>query len=53
MRSCNSYPAFTASVTTTERNRITQAGFSAFVSKPINVKEFLATVKRMLGVIGP
>jgi two-component system cell cycle response regulator DivK len=40
--------AFTASVTPTDRNRITQAGFSGFVSKPIQLKEFLATVKRML-----
>ena len=39
--------AFTASVTPTDRNRITQAGFSGFVSKPIELKEFLATVKRM------
>jgi two-component system cell cycle response regulator DivK len=41
--------AFTASVTPTDRNRITQAGFSGFVSKPINLKEFLATIKRMVG----
>jgi len=40
--------AFTASVTPTDRNRITQAGFSAFVSKPIELKQFLATVKRMV-----
>jgi two-component system cell cycle response regulator DivK len=40
--------AFTASVTPTDRNRITQAGFSGFLSKPINIKEFLATVKRMV-----
>ncbi|HMC16753.1 MAG TPA: response regulator [Albitalea sp.] len=40
--------AFTASVTPTDRNRITQAGFSAFVSKPIDLKQFLATVKRMV-----
>jgi two-component system cell cycle response regulator DivK len=41
--------AFTASVTPTDRNRITQAGFSGFVSKPIELKQFLATIKRMLG----
>jgi len=40
--------AFTASVTPSDRNRITQAGFSAFVSKPIDLKQFLATVKRMV-----
>jgi two-component system cell cycle response regulator DivK len=40
--------AFTASVTPTDRNRITQAGFSGFLSKPINLKEFLATIQRML-----
>ncbi len=40
--------AFTASVTPSDRNRITQAGFSGFLAKPINLKEFLATVKRML-----
>ena len=44
--------AFTASVTPTDRNRITQAGFSGFVSKPIELKQFLATIKRMLGA-GP
>jgi two-component system cell cycle response regulator DivK len=40
--------AFTASVTPSDRNRITQAGFNAFVSKPIELKAFLATVKQML-----
>ena len=40
--------AFTASVTPSDRNRITAAGFNAFVSKPLELKEFLATVKRML-----
>jgi two-component system cell cycle response regulator DivK len=40
--------AFTASVTPTDRNRITQAGFNGFVSKPIELKEFLATIKKML-----
>ena len=40
--------AFTASVTPSDRNRIMQAGFSGFVAKPIELKEFLATVKRML-----
>ena len=40
--------AFTASVTPADRHRITQAGFSGFLSKPINLKEFLGTVQRML-----
>ena len=40
--------AFTASVTPTDRTQITQAGFDGFLSKPINLKEFLETVKRVL-----
>ena len=40
--------AFTASVTPTDRNRITQAGFNGFLSKPIELKEFLAAIKKML-----
>ena len=36
--------AFTASVTAGDRSRVTQAGFTAFVSKPINLKEFIATI---------
>ena len=40
--------AFTASVTPTDRNVINQAGFDAFLSKPINLKEFLETVRRLL-----
>ena len=39
--------AFTASVTPTDRTRITDAGFDAFLSKPIDLKEFVATVKRL------
>jgi two-component system cell cycle response regulator DivK len=38
--------ALTASVTPTDRSAITAAGFDAFISKPINLKEFLDTVKR-------
>ena len=41
--------AFTASVTAGDRSRITQAGFDGFLGKPINLKEFLATIARMLG----
>jgi len=40
--------ALTASVTPTDRSQITAAGFDAFVGKPINLKEFLETVKRMV-----
>ena len=31
-----------------DRNKITEAGFDAYVGKPINLKEFLDTVRRML-----
>ena len=40
--------ALTASVTPTDRSQITAAGFDAFVSKPISLKEFVDTVKRLL-----
>jgi two-component system cell cycle response regulator DivK len=40
--------ALTASVTPTDRTAITAAGFDAFVGKPINLKEFVDTVKRLL-----
>jgi len=40
--------AFTASVTPTDRSQISAAGFDGFLSKPINLKEFLETVKRLL-----
>ena len=40
--------ALTASVTPTDRSQITQAGFDAILGKPINLKEFLETVKRVL-----
>lgn len=39
--------ALTASVTPTDRSQIAAAGFDAFLSKPINLKEFLDTVKRL------
>jgi two-component system, cell cycle response regulator DivK len=41
--------AVTASVMIQDQSQITEAGFDGFISKPINVKEFLATVKRLLG----
>jgi two-component system cell cycle response regulator DivK len=40
--------ALTASVTPTDRGAINAAGFDAFVGKPINLKEFLDTVKRLI-----
>jgi two-component system cell cycle response regulator DivK len=40
--------ALTASVTPTDRTQINQAGFSAFLGKPIDLKEFVATVKRLV-----
>lgn len=40
--------AFTASVTPTDRSQISAAGFDGFLSKPINLKEFLETIKRVL-----
>jgi two-component system cell cycle response regulator DivK len=41
--------AFTASVTAADRSRIMAAGFTAFVSKPMDVREFLATIAGLLG----
>jgi len=40
--------AFTASVTQNDRSQISAAGFDGFLGKPINLKEFLETVKRLL-----
>ena len=40
--------AFTASVTSTDRSQISAAGFDGFLSKPINLKEFLDTIKQQL-----
>jgi two-component system cell cycle response regulator DivK len=40
--------ALTASVTPSDRSQITAAGFDAFVGKPINLREFVAAVKRLL-----
>lgn len=39
--------AFTASVTASDRSQVTAAGFDAFLSKPIDLKEFVATIKRL------
>jgi CheY-like chemotaxis protein len=40
--------AMTASVMTADRQRITDAGFDAFQSKPLKVKDFVAAVERLL-----
>jgi|SRR5258706_7145367 two-component system cell cycle response regulator DivK len=40
--------AVTASVMPQDRNQITEAGFNAYVAKPINIKEFLDAVRDML-----
>lgn len=45
--------AFTASVTPMDRNRITDAGFNGFIGKPINLKEFLDTVRQTLEDAAP
>jgi len=45
--------AFTASVTANDRSRIGDAGFDGFLGKPINLKEFVDTVKRLAGEPAP
>jgi two-component system, cell cycle response regulator DivK len=40
--------AVTASVMQQDRKLITEAGFDAYVGKPINLKEFLDTVRTTL-----
>ena len=40
--------AMTASVMTDDRQKIMDAGFDGFQSKPINVKEFMAAVEHLL-----
>jgi len=40
--------AFTASVMSADRSQISDAGFDGFIGKPINLREFLETVKRIL-----
>jgi two-component system cell cycle response regulator DivK len=44
--------AFTASVMPQDRKEIMGAGFDGFVSKPINLKEFIASIARALGHSG-
>ena len=41
--------AVTASVMQQDRKHITEAGFDAYLGKPLDLKEFLATVKEILG----
>jgi two-component system cell cycle response regulator DivK len=41
--------AVTASVTMQDQSQITRAGFEAFISKPISLKEFLETINAILG----
>jgi two-component system cell cycle response regulator len=40
--------AVTASAMTHDRQKILDAGFDGYQSKPISVKEFVAAVRRML-----
>lgn len=40
--------AFTASVMPQDKHQITSAGFDGFVAKPINLKEFTATIAAIL-----
>jgi len=40
--------AVSASVMQQDKNLVTDAGFDAFVEKPINLKEFLAAVQKAL-----
>jgi two-component system cell cycle response regulator DivK len=45
--------AVTASVMQQDRKQITEAGFDAYVGKPISIKEFLDAVHRVLELKGP
>ncbi len=45
--------AVTASVMQQDRKQITEAGFDAYVGKPINIKEFLDAVRSVLELKGP
>jgi len=44
--------AVTASVMQHDRKHITEAGFDAYLSKPLDIREFLTTVKRILEASG-
>jgi two-component system cell cycle response regulator DivK len=45
--------AITASVMTQDRKAIMDTGFDGFIEKPINLKEFLATVQAALKPVAP
>jgi len=45
--------AFTASVMPQDRREITSAGFDGFLSKPINLKEFLETIEAAMAAKRP
>ncbi len=45
--------AFTASVTPVDRTRVMLAGFDGFLSKPINIKEFLDDASKRTVDAGP
>ena len=45
--------AFTASVMPQDRREIIAAGFDGFISKPIALRDFVATVKATLAAKGP
>jgi two-component system, cell cycle response regulator DivK len=45
--------AVTASVMDHDRRKIMDAGFDAYVPKPVNIRELLRTLDRMLGVATP
>jgi two-component system cell cycle response regulator DivK len=45
--------ALTASVMQQDRQEIMRAGFDAFIEKPINLREFLATVQKTLPAKSP
>ncbi len=40
--------ALTASVTPSDRSRIEEAGFDAFLAKPMALREFIETVQRLV-----
>lgn len=45
--------AVTASVMDHDRRKIVEAGFDAYVPKPVNMKELLATLRSMLAETSP
>ena len=45
--------AFTASVTSSDRSRVAEAGFDAFVSKPIDLKTLVIAIQDLIEPGGP